>query len=240
MTKQEIMTLQKDFEELKAILIKESFKQLDENSSSSQLDLSDNMSAKNKLRKGVSSEFFFGDPLINYIEQTFNETSILSPDSKASSKEITNFREWSLQSLKAKHTYLTSLKTTQQKYAESLLTDTFKYLPREKHYQVQQYAKVYLQNELGKNDLISGRLWEAFKKFDESPMSSPIMKDDKTGNEELEITDKKTYYEQILQKIEKKYDEVSKLAMQNLSKNREPTFGGDSSVTNESQFDSLA
>lgn len=182
LTKQEIVNLQKDFEELKAIFIKESFKQqTEENMSSSGLDLSDTgANSKSKLKKGVSSEFFFGDPMINYIEQAFNESQILSPSSDATPNEMNNFKEWSIQSLKSKYGYLKELKLVQQKYAESLLGETFRYLNKNKHHTVQQFAKVYLQNELGKNDIISARIWEALKRYDsDSEVFTPELKDEK-------------------------------------------------------------
>jgi len=217
MTKQEIVNLQKDFEELKATLIKESFKQQSEDSNNNSfLDMSQENGSGQKARgrRGLSGEFFFGDHFILYVEQLLNEGQLLSPTpSDASSEKMTLLRDWGLQSLRAKHRYLTELRKLQQNYIEGLITEALRFVDKKLAEQAIKFGKNYIQNELGKNELVANRIGEALKKYDNSEASSPetqkgVFNYDFNGNEKTPLRT----YEEILNRIEQKYEEVRKLA----------------------------
>lgn len=144
---------------------------------------------------------------------------VFSPNLDPSSKDMNILKDWSIQSLKAKYIYLRELKKIQQNYIEQLLTGSLKYIDTDQIGNVKGFANSYLANESARNDSVSNKIIEALRRYDnETEETSPDLNEKISilyeGQNNLNPDQTKKYYEEVISRIEKKYDEVCRIATQ--------------------------
>jgi len=200
------------------------------------------------------NELFFGDPILGMIEQVIAESSGSATSVSIDNPSIDNYttKEWSTLCLKAKHTYLRELKNLQKSFVSSLEEASLKYINREQNIELGQQIKGYVNTEFQKIDNIQQKISEHIRKVsphslkdlltekletqDSEKKSDEWLPKDQYGEishlttqndtKDLSVNTnlQQSHYNEVLERLEKKYDEIYNLVTQSFIKGKDESF----------------
>ena len=194
-----------------------------------------------------SSEIFFGDQILSGIEQIINDSTAAATNISIENGSIenANVKEWSAHCLKAKHNYLNDLRLLQQNYSMAIEDISQRFIPKSQSGDIEATIKGHVNNEFQKLEAVQSRITDAIKRISptsmkeimlEKPISFVLGKrlgEDKdqpnqtwdTQNETstggLPDTSMRQYYDGVLNRIEKKYNDIYALVTQSFIKGQD-------------------
>jgi len=197
-----------------------------------------------------SSEMFFGDQILSGIEQIINDSTAVTTN--LSLDESPNVKEWSAHCLKAKHNYLNDLRLLQQNYSTAIEDISQKFIPKSQNAEIETTIKNHVNFEFQKLEAVQSRITDAIKRISptsmkeitlEKPISFVLGKrqDDKdqpnqtwdTQNESsFPDPNVRQYYDNVLNRIEKKYNDIYTLVTQSFVKGQDSLVMGSPDQTN--------
>lgn len=186
-----------------------------------------------------STEIYFGDQIISVMEQALNsENSTVNTNISIDCPDTTNIKEFTVACLKAKQLYLRDLKSIQSTFADSLGGISQKFLGKNYTPEVDLFIKNNVSTEFLKLDALQIRIAAAIRKISpetitEDPLEpekkayDSFLKDQPIQNWDINSSppnqgadsdsQMKQYYDDMLLRMEKKYDEIYSLVTSNLS-----------------------
>ena len=195
-----------------------------------------------------STEIFFGDPILGMIEQFIADSSDSATSVSIDNPSIDNYnmKDWSAACLKSKHNYLRELKNLQRNFVSSLEEASQKYISKDQTVELGSQIKAYVGSEFQKIDTIQSKISEHIKKINPTSLKDLLLTDklelpeqEKKSSDEwlpkenyndltnITQSDAKepgypnnlqNHYNEVLERLEKKYDEIYNLVTQSFSK----------------------
>ncbi len=194
-----------------------------------------------------SSEIFFGDQILSGIEQIINDSTAAQTNISIEngSVESANVKEWSAHCLKAKHNYLNDLRLLQQNYSMAIEDISSRFIPKNQNGDIEATIKGHVNNEFQKLEAVQSRITDAIKRISptsmkeimlEKPISFVLGKrgaetqdqpnqtwdtQHETSTGGLPDTSMRQYYDGVLNRIEKKYNDIYTLVTQSFVKGQD-------------------
>jgi len=217
-----------------------------------------------------STEIFFGDPILGMIEQFIADSSDSATSVSIDNPSIDNYnmKDWSAACLKSKHNYLRELKNLQRNFVSSLEEASQKYISKDQTVELGSQIKAYVGSEFQKIDTIQSKISEHIKKINPTSLKDLLLTDklelpeqEKKSSDEwlpkenyndltnITQSDAKepgypnnlqNHYNEVLERLEKKYDEIYNLVTQSFSKgqNESLDMGYNPQLVKKYSFDS--